>query len=261
MLQRGLSRITESESFDTVAGLTHVEAGAPVAAIFNNSKMKLEVSTNNKVNTTLANWKFIGFAFNKYCDPSSDKFHNLELDVLAEDTYGVTVVPANFFDSTTSNKHVYLVAADGSKSALTAVSAKADVDSATEYYPDPVTKQVYVQGASVGLKLFVTYNAVLDPYAAQLENQFGSNIYLSNLEKLNVITKAQTVAIDSKFVNADSYIASGVYNKAPACYLTADATTGEFKITIGGSTGTALNSLTFKGFEGSYAVFELGLQA
>jgi hypothetical protein len=262
MLQRGLSRITNSESFDLVGNVTSIEAGAPVAGIFNNAKMKLEAAVDNSVDTTLAHWQFLGFAFNKYCKPSDTKWQNLEIvagKITVSDTdYAAIAVDANVFDSTTTNITLYSVGANGAKTAIsTAVNAITGVDAATKYFLDATNKQIVLDASLENATIVVQYTVALNSYAAELNNQFGPNIFTALESKINVITEAQVVAIDSKFVNAAGYIATGVYNKAPACYLTANATTGAFEITIGGSTGTALKNLLFLGFEGNSALFKL----
>lgn len=256
MLQRGLSRITETEAFDLAGSVTSIEAGAPVAGIFNNAKLKLEAAVNNSVDTTLAHWQFLGFAFNKYCKPSNTKFHNLSVKAEAEDTYSVIVVPADAFDSTTTNLALYSNSSTGKTAISTAVDSKAGVDAATKYFLDENSNKIYLDGSLAGLEITVQYNTVLDEYAAQLQNQFGPNIFTSLENKVSVVTEAQTIAIDSKFVDAAGYIASGVYNKAPSCFLNVDAN-GNFIITVGGSAGTALKNLLFLGFEGDSAVFKL----
>lgn len=256
MLQRGLSRITESETYDLVGNVTSVEAGAPVAGIFNNAKLKLEAAVNNSVNTTLENWQFLGFAFNKYCKPSDTKFHNLTVKAEAEDTYSVIVVPADAFDSTTTGLTLYSNAADGKTAISTAVTDKASVDAATKYFLDANSNKIYLYGDLAGLDITVQYHTALNAYAAQLQNQFGPNIFTSLEQKVTVITSAQTIAIDSKFVNASGYVASGVYNKDPSCYLNVDSD-GNFIITVGGSSGVQLKNLLFLGFEGDAAVFKL----
>lgn len=258
MLQRGLSRITESMSFDSVGNVQSVEAGAPVAGIFNNSKMKFEVSTNNSVNTSLAAWTFIGFAFNKYGNPSKTGFNNLEnLPVVADGAFASVSVPASFFDSTSTNKTLFLsgVGIAGQVVVGAAVANTGSLAAQTDYFPDPVNGKIWLIPASAGLNLTVQWSAVLDPYAAELDNQFGQNIYITPLDKINVITDAQVVTFDSNFVNASGFISTGGYGPAPKCYLNVDAN-GNFIINLGG-TGTELQNLIFLGFEDNNVSFKL----
>lgn len=257
MLQRGLSRITESESFPSVGNVTSIEAGRPIAGIMNNSKLRLEVTSNlTGVDATLANWQFLGFAFNKYGNPANTKFKNVITKASSEDSYAVIDVPAAFFDSTTTSKFIYANMPKGKVILDTSVTSKSDINGDNDYFPDPTAGKIYVLAAYAGYEFDVQFTVVLDAYAAALDNQFGSNIYLDNVGEVNVITEAQTVAINSGFVNAAGYISSGVYGKAPKCYLNTDDK-GNFVISIGESTGTELKNLLFLGFNGDSAVFKL----
>lgn len=256
MLQRGLSRITETEVFDLAGNVTSIEAGAPVAGIFNNSKLKLEAAATADVDNTLEHWQFLGFAFNKYCSPSNAKFHNFEVKAVADGDKASIEVPADLFDSTTTNLQFWENTGNGKTAISTKVSTKPEIAGATNYYLDSANNKVFFDASLADLVITVQYSTVLSAYAAKLSNQFGPDIFTSIENSVTVITEAQVIAIDSKFVNAAGYIAAGVYNKTPACYLT-KAANNEFVITVGGSTGNALKNLLFLGFKGDSALFKL----
>lgn len=258
MLHRGLSRITDTESFDIVGDVSAIEAGAPVAGIFNNSKLKLEAATDNSVDATLAHYQFLGFAFNKYCKPASTKFKQVEVKAVADGGKASIEAPADLFDSTTSNILVFQNTAAGKTAIGTKVDSISNVAGATDYFLDASNHKVVVDASLAGVNILVQYSVALSEYAAKLDNQFGPTIFTPLTNQVNVITAAQTVAISSNFVNASGYIAAGVYGKAPTCYLSADED-GKFKITVGGAGSglTALKNLLFLGFEGDYAVFKL----
>lgn len=263
MLNRGLSQVKTIEAFDFAGNASHIEAGAPIAAIFDNAAAKVvAVSDASKLTTITGNYNFLGFAFNDYMAPSEAK--NMQVKATAVSvTASVSSADKEFAAVSLDKlpKFDTLVAiighnADGTVAPIaTKVTALTDLDAAGKYMLDLNANMLYVDKSFVGQELDLSVSKALGAAEAMMENQFGPAMFGPGIDTVSVITEG-TVAIDAKYVMGASYLASGAYGAQPKCYLNKNEA-GDLVIDIGNTGGIQLKNLTFMGWDGNWAVFKL----